>query len=524
MKLEEIFSFLDQAVMGSVAVVSPSPSLPLSASGRDQGGGRCTIGGIEYDSRRVKTGDLFVAIRGRRADGTPFDGHEYVRSAVDRGAYAVVLEQDVEAPATRIVVPDSRKAMARLASRFYGDPVERLKIVGITGTNGKTTVSYLIRALFERAGLRSGLIGTLGYLVGTKRRDAPFTTPESVELHRTLSDMVRAGQEAVVMEVSSHALALDRVYGVPFSGAVFTNLSRDHLDFHRTQEAYLSAKARLFEELDAHSWAVINADDPAGRTLMERTRASVLTYGLSDEADVRAGTPRLTARGIDLTVDTPDGAFEVSLKLRGRFNVYNALAAVATGVACGMDRAVIQEGVGSVEGVPGRFEAVDAGQDFLVLVDYAHTPDALERVLSAARELTQGRLIVVFGCGGDRDRGKRPEMGAVADRLADFSVVTSDNPRTEDPDAIIRQIGAGMSPDGARTVLADRKRAISEALRDARSGDVVVIAGKGHEAVQILGTRRVPFDDREVVRELLKSRDQGPGAGDQVKAKIKSKS
>jgi UDP-N-acetylmuramoyl-L-alanyl-D-glutamate--2,6-diaminopimelate ligase len=487
------------------ALLSGLDEVEVFGSSRVEG----EIGGIEYDSRRVKTGDLFVAIRGRRADGTPFDGHEYVRSAVDRGAYAVVLERDMEVTATRVVVPDSRKAMARLASRFYGDPAERLKIVGITGTNGKTTVSYLIRALFERAGLRTGLIGTLGYLVGTECLDAPFTTPESVELHRTLLGMVRAGQEAVVMEVSSHALALNRVVGVPFAGAVFTNISRDHLDFHRTQEAYLSAKARLFEDLDAHSWAVINTDDPAGRTLMERTRASALTYGLSDEAEVHPSVQRLTARGIDLTVDTPDGAFELSMKLRGRFNVYNALAAVATGVACGLDRAVIREGVGSVSSVPGRFEAVDAGQGFLVLVDYAHTPDALERVLCAARELTQGRLIVVFGCGGDRDRGKRPEMGAVADRFADFSVVTSDNPRTENPDAIICQIVTGMSPDGARTVLADRRRAISEALHEARGGDVVVIAGKGHEAVQILGTRRIPFDDREVVRELLKIGDQG---------------
>ncbi len=473
---------------------------------------RAEISHIEYDSRRVIKGDLFVAIRGQRADGRPFDGHDYVQSAVGRGAQAVVLERDMEVMAPRVVVPDSRKAMARLASRFYGDPAEQLKIVGITGTNGKTTVSYLIRALFEQAGFRTGLIGTLGYLVGTERLDAPFTTPESVELHRTFLDMVRAGQEAVVMEVSSHALALDRVFGVPFAGAVFTNLSRDHLDFHRTQEAYLSAKARLFEELDAHSWAVINADDPAGRTLMERAQASVLTYGLSDEAQVHPTVQRLTARGIDLTVDTPDGAFELSMKLRGRFNVYNALAALATGVACGLDRAVIQEGIGSVEGVPGRFEAVDAGQDFLVLVDYAHTPDALERVLDAARELTERRLIVVFGCGGDRDRGKRPEMGAVADRLTDFSVVTSDNSRTEDPDVIIRQIVAGMSPNGARTVIADRRRAIEKALQEAQSGDVVVIAGKGHEAVQILGTRRIPFDDREVVRELLQS-VQGSGIG-----------
>ncbi|MFH1009154.1 MAG: UDP-N-acetylmuramoyl-L-alanyl-D-glutamate--2,6-diaminopimelate ligase [Candidatus Latescibacterota bacterium] len=485
-------------------------------------GGSCVpgeIGGIEYDSRRVKPGDLFVAIRGQRADGTPFDGHEYVSVAVDRGAAAVLLERDIEVAATRIVVPDSRKAMARLASKFYGDPAAQLSIVGITGTNGKTTVSHLIRALFEQGGIRTGLIGTLGYFVGTDRIDAPFTTPESVALHRTLSDMVRAGQEAVVMEVSSHALALDRVYGVPFAGAVFTNLTRDHLDFHGTPERYLDAKSRLFEDLDAHSWAVINRDDPAGPTLMARTRASTLTYGFSEDADVRVQKECLSPRGIDLTVDTPDGALDLSLKLRGRFNGSNALAAVAVGVACGMDRAVIQEGIGSVSGVPGRFEAVDAGQGFLVLVDYAHTPDAWERVLSTARELSPGRLIVVFGCGGDRDRGKRPEMGAVADRLADLSVVTSDNPRTEDPDAIIRQIEGGMSPGGARTVLVDRRDAISEALRQARSGDVVLIAGKGHESVQILGTRRVPFDDREVVRELLEAgigaRNLGAGARDQ---------
>jgi len=456
------------------------------------------VRGIKYDSRKVESGDVFVALKGEH-----LDGHDFVREACRRGAVAVVVERKVEAPGIKVVVRDTRKALALLSAKFFGEPARKLKIIGVTGTNGKTTVSFLVRSVLEEAGVRTGLIGTVEYIIGGRKFPASLTTPLPPELHRAFGRMVEAGDRAVVMEVSSHSLVLDRVYGLPFSVAVFTNLSRDHLDFHLTMEDYFRAKAKLFEMLEPSGWAVYNGDDPYGAMLREHTKAQLISYGLSEGVDVRAEGVVCDRQGVVFTLRSPWGDFPVRLRLSGRFNVYNALAAAGVGLALGVRPEDVVRGMVSVESVPGRFERVDLGQGFEVIVDYAHTPDALENLLLSAREISQGRVLVVFGCGGERDRGKRPRMGEVAGRLADFVFVTSDNPRSEPPERIIEDILEGM-PEGAKYVVEeDRRRAIGRAIRMAREGDVVVIAGKGHESYQIVGDRKFPFDDRKVAERFL---------------------
>jgi len=456
------------------------------------------VRGIKYDSRKVESGDVFVALKGEH-----LDGHDFVREACRRGAVAVVVERKVEAPGIKVVVRDTRKALALLSAKFFGEPARKLKIIGVTGTNGKTTVSFLVRSVLEEAGVRTGLIGTVEYIIGGRKFPASLTTPLPPELHRAFGRMVEAGDRAVVMEVSSHSLVLDRVYGLPFSVAVFTNLSRDHLDFHLTMEDYFRAKAKLFEMLEPSGWAVYNGDDPYGAMLREHTKAQLISYGLSEGVDIRAEGVVCDRQGVVFTLRSPWGDFPVRLRLSGRFNVYNALAAAGVGLALGVRPEDVVRGMVSVESVPGRFERVDLGQGFEVIVDYAHTPDALENLLLSAREISQGRVLVVFGCGGERDRGKRPRMGEVAGRLADFVFVTSDNPRSEPPERIIEDILEGM-PEGAKYVVEeDRRRAIGRAIRMAREGDVVVIAGKGHESYQIVGDRKFPFDDRKVAERFL---------------------
>ena len=456
------------------------------------------VRGIKYDSRKVESGDVFVALKGEH-----LDGHDFVREACRRGAVAVVVERKVETPGIKVVVRDTRKALALLSAKFFGEPARKLKIIGVTGTNGKTTVSFLVRSVLEEAGVRTGLIGTVEYIIGGRKFPASLTTPLPPELHRAFGRMVEAGDRAVVMEVSSHSLVLDRVYGLPFSVAVFTNLSRDHLDFHLTMEDYFRAKAKLFEMLEPSGWAVYNGDDPYGAMLREHTKAQLISYGLSEGVDIRAEGVVCDRQGVVFTLRSPWGDFPVRLRLSGRFNVYNALAAAGVGLALGVRPEDVVRGMVSVESVPGRFERVDLGQGFEVIVDYAHTPDALENLLLSAREISQGRVLVVFGCGGERDRGKRPRMGEVAGRLADFVFVTSDNPRSEPPERIIEDILEGM-PEGAKYVVEeDRRRAIGRAIRMAREGDVVVIAGKGHESYQIVGDRKFPFDDRKVAERFL---------------------
>ncbi|MBI5855360.1 MAG: UDP-N-acetylmuramoyl-L-alanyl-D-glutamate--2,6-diaminopimelate ligase [Nitrospirae bacterium] len=478
------------------------------------GDANVAIGAVTDDSRAVKPGSLFVAVKGERVDG-----HRFVTQAVGSGAAAVVVDEPITtAPAVPMVrVRDSRKALGLLAGRFYGEPASRLTLVGVTGTNGKTTITYLCKALLESAGRQVGLIGTVAYHIGAQRIPASHTTPGAVELQTVLGQMRDAGLDSVVMEVSSHALALDRVAGCEFDVAVFTNLTQDHLDFHRDMEDYFQAKLRLFTGLSVASRkshpkrALVNLDDPRGGDVAAATRVPVWTYAIHREADVRAEQVKLSLAGSTFTVKSPVGRFPVESRLVGEHNVSNLLAAIGVGLHEGLTPAQIRAGVAAASIVPGRFEPVEAGQDFTVLVDYAHTDDALIRVLSTAQSLKTGRVITVFGCGGDRDRTKRPKMGRAATRLSDVVFLTSDNPRTEDPLAILREVEVGVKEvlDPARVryeKIADRAKAIESAIREARTGDTVVIAGKGHEDYQIIGTTKHHFDDREVARDAILKR------------------
>jgi UDP-N-acetylmuramoyl-L-alanyl-D-glutamate--2,6-diaminopimelate ligase len=466
-----------------------------------------SVTGITDDSRKVEVGDCFVAVPGLREDARRF-----VPEAAGRGATLVVTEGEALAMAVaQVLVPSARAALARAADAYYGQPSRRLTVVGITGTNGKTTTSYLVEALLQARGLNTGVIGTIQYRFGDRIFPAGQTTPDALALQAMLASMYADGVRGVAMEVSSHALAQARVDELTFDVAVFTNLTQDHLDFHGTFDEYRRAKRRLFELLERSDkpgrTAVVNADDPAGAAMVRGLRVPVLTFGLSEGASVRALEWSSKLEGIRLTAATPEGRLELASPLIGEHNVMNLLGAIATGLALGLTPPTIGRALASVGAVPGRFEQVRAGQPFLVAVDYAHTPDALERVLATARKLTSGRLGVVFGCGGDRDRGKRPLMGAIAARLGDRVWVTSDNPRSERPEAIIDEIVAGLRREGAdesRYVRQpDRRRAIAEALGWARPGDTILIAGKGHETYQIVGTQVLAFDDRQVAREIL---------------------
>jgi UDP-N-acetylmuramoyl-L-alanyl-D-glutamate--2,6-diaminopimelate ligase len=487
---------------------------------RIQGRTSAVVTAVADDSAAVQAGALFVAIKGLRRDG-----HEFVSEAFRRGAVGAVIDEPrlmAEQPSAPclICVPDSRAALCRIATAFYGEPTSRLRMVGITGTNGKTTTTYLIQGILSAAGLPAGVIGTIGYRIGERQLTASHTTPGLLALQQLLAGMMREGLRAAVMEVSSHALAQGRVDGCVFDAAVFTNLTQDHLDFHGTMEAYFAAKRTLFTGLadgrygKPGAWAVVNHDDPWGRKLLDAHPARTLTYGLEPGADVTASDVTVAWSGIRATIQGAHGTFPIESPLVGRYNVHNLLAAVGAGLALGCAPAAIQAGIRQMRQVPGRFEKVEEpGQPFRVIVDYAHTDDALRRLLLAVRELQRGRVIVVFGCGGDRDRGKRPKMGRVAAELADLAVLTSDNPRSEEPQAIIRQIEAGVKEAGPSErrlsdyrIVEDRKAAIGWAIATAQAGDVVVIAGKGHEDYQIVGTARHPFDDRSVAREALRQR------------------
>jgi UDP-N-acetylmuramoyl-L-alanyl-D-glutamate--2,6-diaminopimelate ligase len=463
------------------------------------------ISGITYDSRRVMPGNLFVAFRGERTDG-----HRFVEAAIDRGAAAVVLERDTgfNPRATRIKVSDSRRSMAQVSAQFYNHPSQSLQVVGITGTNGKTTTAFMVRAIMEAAGFPCGLLGTVQYQIGQRVIPATRTTPESVEIQEMMSEMLRAGCGGVSMEVSSHALDQSRVAEVDFDVAVFTNLSQDHLDYHRTMKNYFESKVKLFSALGTvrkAGRAVVNADDAYGRELIKRLGGdrAVLSYGVSSAAVVRAEDVRVSAEGSYFVVHTPRGSIPMSLPLIGRFNVSNALAAIGVSLTLGIDLSTIEAALAEFRPVPGRVEAVDVDDEFRVFIDYAHTADALRNVLVTVGELTRGRLIVVFGCGGDRDKGKRKPMGQTACELADFSILTNDNPRTEDPREILKQSEEGF-PAGARSryqIIEDRREAIARALDIARPGDSVLIAGKGHETYQEFADTVVPFNDRRVVEE-----------------------
>jgi UDP-N-acetylmuramoyl-L-alanyl-D-glutamate--2,6-diaminopimelate ligase len=457
------------------------------------------IGGLAYDNRVVGPRDLFFCVRGFTRDG-----HDFAAEAVASGAAALIVDHMVDVDIPQIVVDDVRRAMGPVAAAFYGDPTAELDLVGITGTNGKTTTAYLVRALLEADGRQSGLLGTVKSVIGGTELTLERTTPEAIDLQRAFRAMLDGGDSACVMEVSSHALELGRVDGAHFAVGVFTNLTQDHLDFHPTMEDYFQAKRKLFTEVGA-SQAVINLDDPYGlRLATDPEIATPVTFALDHPgATYRADDVRTGLSGSRFALHSPDGVAELSSPLRGRFNVSNVIAAFAAARALGVPFETAVAAVERAGQVPGRFETVDEGQRFAVLVDYAHTPDSLENVLCSARHLTDGRLHVVFGCGGDRDRRKRPLMGAIAARIADHVVVTSDNPRSEDPEAIIAEILAGIDRPVEHD--ADRRAAIFTAVAEARDGDVVVIAGKGHEQGQeFAGGEKIPFDDVSVAREALR--------------------
>ena len=475
-------------------------------SPRTSGDLNIEITGLAHNSRQVLKNYLFAALRGEKTDG-----HLFIEDAVKAGAAAVVCEEE-DFPvhgAARIVVPDSRRALALLADAFYGRPSKALRVIGVTGTNGKTTVTYLIHNALARAGVSSGLIGTIEYRVHGRTIPAERTTPDPVLVNSLLAEMVARGCGAAVMEVSSHAIVQKRVEAIRFDVAVFTNLTQDHLDYHGDMQRYLEVKAKLFEGLDEHAGdsrpkrAVVNTDDPRARRIIEATRAPVITFGFKPSADVRATRVRLNMDGCTFTARTPRGEFSVRLALLGRHNVSNALAAIAVGMALDLDLEAVVAGIADTRAVPGRLEFIANDRGLAITVDYAHTDDALNNVLSSLREITTGRIITVFGCGGDRDPGKRPKMGAVVNRLSDVSIITSDNPRSEHPDAIIAQVLTAYDAEDGHVVEPDRRAAIEQASALARPGDTVLIAGKGHETIQQFRDRTIIFDDREVARAIL---------------------
>jgi UDP-N-acetylmuramoyl-L-alanyl-D-glutamate--2,6-diaminopimelate ligase len=483
------------------------------------------VKGLCYDSRQVKTGDLFVAIKGFNTDG-----HQFLKDALKRGACALIIEDKriwddlitenlVERGISLCLVSNSRLALALMADKFYGHPSKDLHLVGVTGTNGKTTTCTLISRILEATGERVGWITTLDYRIDKEAFQSQRTTPESLDLHRILYQMLNAGCEWAIVEVSSHSLALDRVAGCSFDAAILTNITQDHLDFHDTQDKYRRAKAKLFEMMENESadssiykLAIFNMDDPASREILElkRSRPSdrslTITYGLLNDADVTAKDIQERVDGVKFKVVTPWGIHFITSPLMGRPNIYNILAALCLTMGFGIEIGDIQKGIQTMTGVPGRFERIMQGQNFDVIIDYAHTDDALSNLLSVVRGQTSGRVICVFGCGGDRDRTKRPLMGKAAARGSDWSILTSDNPRGEEPGRIIREIEEGFlqeESEGRYEVCIDRKEAIYCAVNMAKPGDMVVITGKGHETTQIVGSKVLPFDDRQVARQAI---------------------
>lgn len=469
---------------------------------------KTTFAGVQFDSRQVKPGDLFVAIKGFKTDG-----HQYIPQAIEKGACGVVLEDEKFIPESVpwIKVGDSRLALSRLAAFIFGYPSSKMRVIGITGTNGKTTTTFLVEKILSAAGRKVGLMGTIENRIAGKPVKTKFTTPEALELQQMFSTMVEEGVESVVMEVSSHALALNRVADCEFDAGVFTNLTQDHLDFHENAEDYFNSKALLFRGLGAGGktgakYAVVNIDSPYARDIIRIVGVPVITYGINKEADVSASSIEVSPQGTAFTVTTASGKTELKLKLVGYFNVYNALAAYAVGIMENVAPNIIRSALEETSGVPGRFEAVNEGQPFGVIVDYAHTPDGLINILQTAREITSGRVITVFGCGGDRDRTKRPLMGEAVATYSDYCIVTSDNPRTEVPGAIIQDILPGVTKlTDEFVVIENRREAITQAIKMAREGDMVIIAGKGHENYQLVGNQVLHFDDREEASIALRS-------------------
>ena len=491
----------------------PLDFLAAPVGGEIRGDGETTVSDVVADTRRVRAGALFCCVPGSRVDG-----HDLAAEALASGAAALLVERPLDLDAPQLLVPSVRAALAPLSDAFFGSPSRRMDLVGVTGTNGKTTTTYMLEAIFGAAGLVPGVIGTVSVRIGERTLPVVHTTPEAPDLQRLLAEMADGGVQAAAMEVSSHGLALGRVDATRFRAAIFTNLTQDHLDFHRDLEDYYQAKRRLFTPAFT-GLGIVNVDDPYGRRLAGEAReggVEVVTTGTASHADWRAVDLRAALDGTSFTVEGPAGSRAVRLALAGHFNVANALGALAAAAALGIAPDTAVAGLEGLAGVPGRFERVDAGQGFTVLVDYSHTPDSLENALRAARATSGGRVLVVFGCGGDRDRAKRPLMGEIAGKLADYTVVTSDNPRSERPAAIVAQIADGVrrSAGADRFVVeVDRRAAIRRALAMAGAGDVVLIAGKGHEQGQEFEDgRKIPFDDRVVAAEELRALAGGGGA------------
>jgi len=467
------------------------------------------INGITTDSNNIKSGFAFIGIKGAKADG-----HDFVNDAISRGAAALIVEKDVEVleDITIIKVPDTKKILPLIADTFYDYPSNKMNVIGVTGTNGKTTTTYFIDRILRKAGHKTGIIGTINYRIGERIIPAVNTTPDPIQLRALFSQMLEAGIETVIMEVSSHAIAQQRIAGIEFDTCIFTNLTPEHLDYHETLEKYQETKLQLFEQIGKNSKkdtvkkAIINIDDPVSRRFIDVCHVDIITYGLNTNASVYATDIRSTLNGscFRLHIST-DKSIEVKINLAGKYNIYNALAATSAALAFGLSLDEIKSGLESLKSVPGRFEKITTNTDFNVIIDYAHTPDGMKQVLSAARALKPNGIITVFGCGGDRDRLKRPQMGRIASELSDYIIITSDNPRTEDPMNIIEEIIHGIKDIGSPAIgiMPDRKNAIKRAIELAKKNDLVMILGKGHETYQVLKDTIVPFDDRQVVKEIL---------------------
>lgn len=475
-----------------------------------QGDGSVEIKGIDYDSRKIKPGYVFVALPGHHVDGKKF-----IADAIEAGAKAIVLDKyEKDFNITQVIVPNPLSALADLSANFYGHPDKKLQLIGITGTNGKTTTTYFLESIFENVKMTTGVIGTINYRYADKVFPATNTTPQSADIYRIFHEMVEKQRQVAIMEVSSHALSLERVSGMEFDISIFTNLTRDHLDFHHTMEEYFEAKSKLFTNLKSmkkkyQKFAIINADDLWGKKLIEIvSMATVVTYGIKEKADVTAQNIHISSKGTEFVLITPVGHKKVIIPHLGKHNVYNALASAAAGISSGISLDAVVNGMENAPMAPGRLEKVDEGQNFAVVVDYAHTDDALVNVINALRDLKPGRIITVFGCGGDRDRSKRPIMGEVATALSDYVIVTSDNQRSEDPQKIILDIEVGIRRQHRNNYqqIVDREQAIAAAINMAQKGDIVLLAGKGHENYQIIGDQKIHFNDKEIAAKYINKR------------------
>lgn len=472
------------------------------------------IAHIQYDSRKIRQGDLFIAIRGIESDG-----HKFIEQAITRGAKVVVVEDDAALPdsfflhsgVVKIVVPNCRIALSQLSSNYFDHPAAKMKMIGVTGTNGKTTTTHLIKSILEMNGEKTGLIGTIQYSIDDKILPATHTTPESLELNELLDRMARAGCSSVVMEVSSHALHQHRVNNIGFKAGVFTNLTQDHLDYHGTMNEYFRAKMILFENLSSDSWAIVNVDDEWGLKLTKLTNAKMITYGTSASAIVEGRNISSSISGLKFSIIYEGKETLIESRLIGNFNVSNILAAYSVGIALGIPQKTICTALCSIKNVPGRFERIVSRKGWTAVIDYAHTPDAIEKALHAIHNVfdknNRGRIITVFGCGGNRDRGKRPKMGYIASSLSDITIITSDNPRNENPDLIINEIYEGIKSGSKVYRELDRRKAILMALDMGQSGDVVLIAGKGHEDYQVIRDEKIFFSDRQIVEEYIRENE-----------------